>query len=387
MRGSTKKNANVARFGSRIAYNSGMRFPRLGIWITLGCVLLLATIGGAVWVLRGSDTNTSSLPSPTDPVPIAVCFGRVDAPSGVASLHPVQSGRIVAVTVKEGQEVEAGDVLLIVDRQIAEQLVAQAREDVEAAQVQLELAGKLRQQQKLREEEQQAALDVARARVKQAESVLARKKEFVAQGQVNEKDLPPLAAQVEEAQAALRAEERKLDELRLLRAAPRQKPPELRRAEADLAAKRARLRQAEIGLAECELRAPARGTILRVLVSKGDVLGAAAAQPAILFAPDEELIVRAEVEQEVAGKVRVGQSVVIEDDATDAAAWTGKVGKLSRWFAQRRSILLEPGQLNDARTLEAIIHLDSPRATEPPLRIGQRVRVVIYDSERSSRHD
>ena len=37
-------------------------------------------------------------------------------------------------------------------------------------------------------------------------------------------------------------------------------------------------------------------------------------------------------------------------------------------------MLLEPGQLNDVRTLECIIALEPD---QPPLRIGQRVRVVI----------
>src|SRR5262249_53406907 len=238
--------------------------------------------------------------------------------------------------------------------------------------------------QEVREAEQEAAIDVARARVKQADGALARKREFVGLGQANAKELPPLLAQVEEAQAAQRAEERRLDELRLLRAAPGEKPLEMRRAEADVAAKEARLHQAEIGLAECQLLAPMRGTVLRVLVNRGDVLGPPSTRPAVVLAPDEELIVRAEVEQEFAAKVRTGQPVVVEDDAMDGASWTGKVETTSRWFAQRRSILLEPGQLNDARTLEAIIRLDPTPAVDtarPPLRIGQRVRVVVYDTD------
>jgi multidrug resistance efflux pump len=353
-------------------------------WALLGVVLLVATISAAVLALRGTESTTSPATTPDGPVPVAVCFGRIDVPSGVVSLYPLQSGRVEEVCVKEGQDVQGGEVLIVLDKQLGEQLIAQAREDLAAAKAQLEFAGKLRRQQELREAEQEAAVDVARARVKQAESVLARKREFVTLGQANQKDLPPLVAQVEEAQAAQRAEERKLDELRLLRAPPGEKPLEMRRAEAEVAAKEARLHQAEIGLTECQLCAPMRGAVLRVLVNKGDVLGAQASRPAILFAPDEELIVRAEVEQEVAAKVKKGQPVVIEDDAMEGASWTGKIDAMSRWYTQRRSILLEPGQLNDARTLEAIIHLDSPRDTEPnrpPLRIGQRVRVVVYDAD------
>jgi HlyD family secretion protein len=362
-----------------------MSLPRAVFWSSLGVALLLGSIGVAVWAFRGSgsDSKAAATSPPAGPIPIAVLFGRVDVPSGVASLYPAQPGRVIEVRVKEGQDVQAGDVLLALDKQLAEQLVIQARQDVEAAKAQLDLAGKLRKQQELREAQQQAAIEVARARLKQAESVLTRKKEFVALGQAQEKDLAPLIAQVEEAQAALHGEECKLDELRLLRAEPGQKPVELRRAEADVAAKESRLRQAEIGLAECEVRAPMNGAVLRVLVNKGDVLATSANRPAVLFAPDEELIVRAEVEQEVAAKVRKGQFVVIEDDAADNCIWNGKVEELSRWFAQRRSVLLEPGQLNDVRTLEAIIRITGA-SSEPnmPLRIGQRVRVVVYDSDR-----
>jgi multidrug resistance efflux pump len=355
-------------------------------WSFLGVALLVGSIGGAVWALRGShaEVEITTPPSAPEKVPIAVCFGRVDVRSGVVSLYPLQPGRVEEVKAKEGQEVNAGDVLLVLDKQLAEQLVEQARQDMEAAKAQLDLAAKLRKQHALRETQQEAAIDAAKARLKQAENVLARRKEAVALGQANEKDLVPLAAQVEEAQAALRGEEQKLAELRLLRPEEGQKPIEMRRAEADVAAKTAQLRQAEIGLAECELRAPMRGTILRSFVNKGDVLATPPKQPAMLLAPDEELIVRAEVEQEVARKVRRGQPVVIEDDAGDAPQWRGRVDELSRWFAPRRSILLEPGQLNDTRTLEAIVRLipNQPAdANQPPLRIGQRVHVVIYDSE------
>jgi multidrug resistance efflux pump len=372
----------ISDFGFRISYNCAMSLPRPVVWTGLGIVLLVVGITVAVSAMR-DGREVVPFTSPTaEPTPVAVCFGRVDVPSGVVSLLPTQPGRIEEVRAREGQCVETGDVLLVLDKRSAEQLVAQARQDVVAAKAQLELVHKSVKLQALHEAEQEAATDVARARVKQAEGVLTRKKEIAALGQVNEKDLPPLVAQVDEARAALRGEERKLDEIRLLRTPPGEEPLEVRRASADVAAKEARLRQAEIGLAECELRAPLRGTVLRILVAKGDVLGLQAERPAMLLLPDEKPIIRAEVEQEVAPLVREGQPVVIEDDAVGTATWNGRVHTLSRWFAQRRSVLLEPGQLNDARTLEAIIHIESvpsDNASGPTLRIGQRVRVVIYD--------
>jgi hypothetical protein len=66
--------------------------------------------------------------------------------------------------------------------------------------------------------------------------------------------------------------------------------------------------------------------------------------------------------------------VVIRDDSNAPAVWRGRVTSLSDWYTQRRSILQEPLQLNDVRTLECLIAVDPDQA---PLRIGQRVRVLI----------
>jgi hypothetical protein len=55
-------------------------------------------------------------------------------------------------------------------------------------------------------------------------------------------------------------------------------------------------------------------------------------------------------------------------------SWHGRVIRVSDWYTHRRSILQEPFQLNDVRTLECLIALDRG---QQPLRIGQRVRVTI----------
>jgi hypothetical protein len=94
----------------------------------------------------------------------------------------------------------------------------------------------------------------------------------------------------------------------------------------------------------------------------------------VLFCPSLPFIVRAEVEQEFAGRVAVGQKALIQDDATGGGSWTGQVKSISGWYSHRRSMLLEPLQFNDVRTLECIITLDAGQA---PLRIGQRVRVTL----------
>jgi hypothetical protein len=116
---------------------------------------------------------------------------------------------------------------------------------------------------------------------------------------------------------------------------------------------------------------------MRVLASPGDLVGGAGRQPAILFAPQGPLMIRAEVQQEYAAGVKVGKRIQARDDKGGEPTWHGRVTHISDWYSQRRSVLLEPLQRNDVRTLECLITIDPG---QPPLRLGQRMRVRIEDA-------
>ena len=98
-------------------------------------------------------------------------------------------------------------------------------------------------------------------------------------------------------------------------------------------------------------------------------------QQAIVFRPDGPLVVRAELDQEFLGRVRAGMTATVTDDVRpDAPVWKGKVEGVGNWVARRRSIVLEPGEMNDVRTVECIIALEGK---PEEMLIGQRVRVRI----------
>ena len=98
-------------------------------------------------------------------------------------------------------------------------------------------------------------------------------------------------------------------------------------------------------------------------------------RPALEFCPEGDMIVRAEVEQEFAGKLTPNMRVTITDDVTNKGEWTGEVTRISDWFTHRRAVIMEPMQYNDIRTLEVIIRVTPNPAN--PLRINQRVRVKL----------
>jgi multidrug resistance efflux pump len=339
----------------------------------LGVVVLIVSAAGTAWIIKNPPSGQG--PGPADNAAMAhevVCFGHVDVEHGVVSLYPTQPGRVQEVKIVEGQLVDKDAVLVQLDDSLAKLLREQAQADRDAAVAQEREAANLPQQKEFKMAQQNAAIKAMESRLAAAQKAWERKEELFKANQLNRTELDAAHDLVLEANSLLDAEKNKLKELNLLN-------PEasIARAKADVAAKEARMKQAELSIKECKLLAPQKGLVLRVLIGKGDVLGAQPKQPAILFCPDEERIIRAEVEQEFASRVKEGTAATIQDDTTTSDKWSGKVERISDWYTHRRSILQEPFQFNDVRTLECIIRLDKPTPEQKPLRIGQRVRVLI----------
>ena len=94
----------------------------------------------------------------------------------------------------------------------------------------------------------------------------------------------------------------------------------------------------------------------------------------MLFAADGPQVVRAEVEQEFARRIKEGQPAVVQDEADATLTWRGRVERVASWYSQRRMVLREPDRLHDTRTLECLVVVEPG---QPPLRLGERVRVLV----------
>jgi multidrug resistance efflux pump len=332
--------------------------------------LLLASLAGAGSALRLSGAGPAPEAAVADTAQPLVCYGHVDLERGVASLYPLLPGRVTKVEVRETEAVNAGAVLLRLDDQLARLHLKEAEATLEAAKLQASQAQRLAEQHKFRMAQQRALIEAIRQRSAGAAHVLAHKRALENAKQLNHEEVATAEAAVREVEAMETAERAKLRELELS-----DPTVAVKQAQVEVDVRQAQLEQAGRGVEDCLLRAPSSGTVLRILVAPGDVLGAHARQPAVLFCPNEQRIVRAEVEQEFAQGVAVGQAASIQDDIiADGPNWHGRVLRVSDWYTHRRSILQEPFQLNDVRTLECLIALDPG---QPPLRIGQRVRVTI----------
>jgi HlyD family secretion protein len=341
----------------------------LHLALHLGLVTLIASTVGAGWVISHSRAGHSPTVPPDPAEPALVCFGYVDGPVGVTALVPLVAGRVTRVEVKENEPVKAGSVLIRLDDRLAQFRLRQVEASLAAAREQLTQARKLPRQQQIKLAQQRAAIEAVKYRIQGAQAVLARKRRQAEKEVLSLTDADVAEALLHEVEALCQVETGKLSELEL-------NDPDagVRQAQAEVDAKEAQLNEARTAVEEYALKAPADGTVLRVLVGPGDVVGAQPKQPAVIFCPGGRRIVRAEAEQEFARSLAIGQAASIRDDSNGEGSWAGYVIHISDWYTQRRSVMPEPLQHNDARTLECIIEMD---ASQPAVRIGQRVRVTL----------
>jgi multidrug resistance efflux pump len=347
--------------------------PRRPALLWLAGVLLAASAALTAWALtsRAGDGNGAA-PAATRPEGRVACFGHCDLEYGVTPLYPLQSGRVVAVQAHDGDRVKKGAPLFALDAAAAEEQLKQARADAADADIQLKLARTAQDQHREKIAAQQHAVEAKGHAAAAARAVAAKARRLADNKQIGEGYKEEATAAEEQAKAAEEDQQAEEAKLRVLQAVD--PALDVARAEQAVAAKQAQVKRAEIAVNEYTVTAPADGEVLRVLVTPGEALGPNPRQPAVQFAADGPRIIRAEVEQEFASRVALHQSAAVHDDSSSGPIWRGHVSRVSDWYTHRRSMILEPLQLNDVRTLECIITLDSD---QPPLRIGQRVRVTL----------
>ena len=298
-------------------------------------------------------------------------LGLVGVEPGIAKLYPLQPGRVLFVA-PEGREVKKGDIILSVDKTLADFNLQQAKAALEDARFLLDQAKKKPAKHAIEIEMQKTAIAIANSKMKAFGYDLDKKKKLFKEQGISKEDLDMYQENFNSLEDMVKVEKNKLKLLELL-----DSKIDVNRAQRNVDDKKAQLGKAELALKECDILAPSDGKVLRVFVQAGEILGRDPKIPAIQFCPKTKRIVRAEVLQEWASHVAKGQKVIIEDDTHSGAQWTGQVKYVSDWITQKRDMILEPFMVNDVRTLECLIDVNPGG---PPMRIGQRVRVTIQQS-------
>jgi HlyD family secretion protein len=315
--------------------------------------LLLAACGSA----------QSSAPQQNSPF-VATAVGRIDAAGESRQLVGAADGVIQQLLVELGSAVKKGQPLLKVDcgPRLAEISARTAFSQKASAAASTVGAGARSQE-----------IEIASAQVAAAESALREQQQrlsmaeaLVDEGFISRRDLAARTNARDTAQAELQM---RMQQRELLLAGAR--GSEISEANAAARAANADIAVAKSLAEQCTLKSPIDGNVLQILRREGEFSGASQGAPLIVVGDLSQPVVRAELNERDAAKVREGQVVTVWVDGRPGK-WKGRVTHMAGVMGRRTARSLDPTDRFDRDVREVFIAFDD---SPPPALVGLRVTV------------
>jgi HlyD family secretion protein len=276
------------------------------------------------------------------------------------------SAVVRGVQVKEGQHVQAGDLLVQLDDAVEQAAQASAQADLDA-----ERATLARTLRGLRVEDRDQVAAEARALQAKAElsaSVLARTELLGKSGAATTDELDRARRQAQTDQASYQAT---FARLRAAEAGSRAEDITFQRAR--VAAAEARLAQAHAAVERLAVRAPLEGEVLQVKVRPGELYSPSGSEPLVVMGDTRRLRVRMDVDERDIARVTPGATAYVTADAFGTRRFAGKVVEIGRRFGRKNVRTDDPVERNDTKILEVVLELDGNELLVP----GQRVTCLV----------
>ena len=292
-----------------------------------GAVLALAALGwGASSYFGGSAAIPESRLATVEKGTIArsvVATGKIE-PITKVEIKSKANGIIKLLPVEVDQEVEAGTVLVELDRENLMARVREARATLQGARA-AHLAAEANYE-KSRVEAEGPEVEFARKSHERAKSLFERK--LIAQHELEE-----ARTQLDQAENRRRAAESQL-------AVAKARVSE---ASANVAQAQAAVERAEEELANATIRAPIRGRILARDIEIGSPVSSilnmgAAATPVITMGDISHVFVRGRVDETEIGNLRLGQPARIRVETFKDKTFQGKVTQISPMGVEKDNV-------------------------------------------------
>lgn len=362
--------ASPTAHSNRFSWMSGNR----GLAIGIGVGMLLTLVGGRL-ISNNPPAEVKAAPAQSKPaagqsvtvapVQQTTIRHRLEATGTVAAhdmlpILPQATGlQIQQVLVEEGDTVQAGQPLAILDSSVLQAQLQQAQADYTAAQAVVR--------------QKQAALSQEQAKQAQASSNLQRYQNLAGQGAISQQDLESYSTTASTAQSSVQVAQANIGS-----------------ANADLASKQAIIQKLQTQIAQTVVRAPADGVIAEKLAHVGDVTSGSNKLFSIIRNGSIELQVQLPAAQ--LAQVRVGAIARVTSDADARINVQGRIREVAPLVdAQTRqatvkidlpsSALLHPGMfLRAAIETDAAPGLAIPAKAVLPQQSGG-ARVYVVDAE------
>lgn len=286
-------------------------------------------IGTALLYFTALSPNAeedSDRPDLVGPPIMAAARGVVDIPGGLLRVTSPRDGIVASLSVHEGDQVKAGDIMAILDS--GQEL----------------LSAKIASEETLQAEEQYNLL------------------------QMKMKNLSRQADRVKRAAAGNAVSDQALDEALSARDSL---AAELRVAASVLAATHMRR---DIAAREVEIRtirAPVDGFIIHQGIKVGEFATASGGTEMFTILPEGQKIIRAEIPEQFLDSVKPGLPVEVLAEDRTGQSYQGRISRISPVLMQSTGM---PGERNDIRTATSIVMV----SRDAPFRVGQRVIIRVY---------
>ena len=292
-----------------------------------GAVILLAALGwGAASYFGGSAAIPESRIATVERGSIArsvVATGKIE-PITKVEIKSKANGIIKLLPVEVDQQVEAGTVLVELDRENLMARVREARATLQGARA-AHLAAEANLE-KSRVEAEGPEVEFARRSHERAKSLFERK--LIAQHELEE-----ARTQLDQAENRRRAAESQLSVAKA----------RVSEASANVAQAQASVERAEEELANATIRAPIRGRILARDIEIGSPVSSilnmgAAATPVITMGDISHVFVRGRVDETEIGNLRLGQPARIRVETFKERTFQGKVTQISPMGVEKDNV-------------------------------------------------
>jgi HlyD family secretion protein len=323
----------------------------LPVWGMVG-LGALATIGIGMFVFsRVQTAPPAPTPSPESrPVlPVNVtALGRLEPRGEVINLAaPTTGSRIAQLMVQQGQQVQTGQVVAVLDTQNRLQAsLRQAQEQVKVAKAKLTQVQAGAKQSEIAAE----SATVARltAELSNAQAEYRRYQDLYTQGAISASLMDSKRLAVETAQAQLMQARQTRQSVALVR------PQDVQVAQAEVADAEAAVAKAQADLDLAYIRAPRAGQVIKIYAWPGEVVGN---DGILTLGQTSDMYAVAQVYESDFKRVRLGQSATLTSDAF-AGSLQGKVVELGLQIFKQDVLDTDPTAAADARVVEVKIRLD-----------------------------
>ena len=217
------------------------------------------------------------------------------------------AGRLEQLATARGSQVQAGDLLFVLDRAVEQAAVAAAMQQVRSAESQLE---------DLRKGQRPSELEALRSRQSQARAALDLSRQEFDRRQVLFGEKVISGEELDRARSALRRDQATLAELQAQLETARlgSRSDAIEASHAELEAARAKLEQARWASAEKSQSAQQQALVFDTLFEAGEFVPAGT--PVVSLLPPGNIKLRFYVPEPVVGSLRIGQKLAVSFDGS-----------------------------------------------------------------------